>query len=89
MVLAICLVGMAARAVETVGADAALGEADALDKVFYLAELKGGEVEAAGDFGNHAVILGSAGSGIGFQLGIVAAFKVADNLTGNQFEIAL
>ena len=45
-----------AAAVETVGADLALGQADRLDEVFDMSELQGGETQAAGNLLYHALI---------------------------------
>ena len=47
-----------AAAIEAVGADVALGQADRLDEVFDMSELQGGETQTTGNLLYHALILG-------------------------------
>ena len=78
-----------AGAVEAVGADLALGHADALDEVFELGKLQGGESEATGYLGDHALVLGRIGLCVLLQISLVVALEVADDATGDKLQVAL
>ena len=78
-----------AGAVEAVGADLALGHANALDEVFELGKLQGGESETTGYLGDHALVLGRIGLCVLLQISLVVALEVADNATCDEFQVAL
>lgn len=86
---AVHFVGLDAGAVEAVGTDGFLGESDAVDERLDLAELEGGEFETTGYLGYHALVLGSAGCGIGLEIGVGRAFEVLYDLAGDQLHVAL
>ena len=78
-----------AGAVEAVGADFALRHTDGLDEVLEFGKLQGGEAEATGYLGDHALVLGRVGLGVLLQIYLVVALEVADDATRNQFQVAL
>lgn len=87
MILTICHIGMAAGAIEAMGAYAAFRKADAVDKMLDFAELQCGEVQTACDFVDHTLIFGCAGGGIAVKLCRIVTFEITDNLTGYQLEV--
>ena len=89
MILFPRLAGHLPLAVEAVGADPLLGEADALDKIFYLAEFQRSKSQSAGYLIDHTLILGSAGGGILLKSRRRVSLQVADDSTGDQLHVAL
>lgn len=76
-------------AVEAMGADFALGEANALNQGFNGVELEGSQAEMAADFLNHGIITGRIRSGILIKMSVRRAFELFDYPTGQQLHIAL
>ena len=79
-----------AAAVETVGADFALGHADALYEVLNLGELQAGESQSASDFLHHTLVFGRVGGGILLErLGCFLLTEVADDASGDELVVTL
>ena len=76
-------------AVEAVGAYPLLGEADTLDKIFYLAEFQRCKTQSAGYFIDHALIFGCAGGGILLESRRGITLQVADDSACDKLHVAL
>lgn len=76
MVGTVGLVGMATRAVETVGADTAFRQSDAFHHILKLAEPECGQAQTVGNLLHHTFILGCAGGGVKLKVGFVIPLEI-------------
>ena len=83
------LVLAATRAIEAVGAELALGQADGLYERLKLVEFERGEVQLAADLLHHALIFGRIGLGVFLQILILVALEILDDAARDEFHIAL
>ena len=70
-------------------ADFAFRHADSLDKGFYLVEFQGCQAQSASNLVYHTIIFWRIGLGILVELSLVVALEILDNLSGDEFHIAL
>ena len=70
-------------------ADLAFRHTDSLDKGFYLVEFQGCQAQSASNLVYHTIIFWRIGLGILVELSLVVALEILDNLSGDEFHIAL
>lgn len=83
------MVSEAARAVEAMGAELALGQADGLDKIFERVKLQRSKAKALAYNLNHALVFWRARFGILLKILVLVAFKLLDNPARYKLKVAL
>lgn len=79
----------AARAVEAMGAELALGQAYGLNEILERVKLKRGQAEPVAHYADHALVFGRARFGILLKILVLVTFKLLDNPARYKLKVAL